>query len=323
MEHSFTTGIDLEKNDVDYQEYDAPDQVRGAIEKDYRVKKDKIGPYIQDEIKLFDPLVLIAGIRYDLVEFDFADYEDGSNSKKKEMSKITPRCGIVYTYQQDSNLYANYAQAFRTPTIGQIFTYNAANPDLNPEEATNYEMGIRHRFNDYLKASVSLYWMRLDNEIWYDGAAGTYKNYGETSHKGIETNLDFKLIEGLTGFVNYTYTRAKNESGDDKDKYLTNIPIHKGGFGARFKTNFGLKANLIITRVGSSYLDSANDDKLSSYTTVDTKINYEHEWWSLFLAVDNLLDEEYNSYGYKSWTGVKYFSPAPGRTFTLGLSYTF
>jgi TonB-dependent siderophore receptor len=324
MEHFFTAGIDLERNDFDYEEYSAPYQIRGNIRSDYTTLRDKIGFYIQDEIKITQPLKLILGARYDLVKFDFSDHRDESNSKKRRMSKTTPRCGIVYAYRQDSNLYANYAQAFRTPTLGQMFTYGSySNPDLNPEEAVNYEIGIRHRFNDYLKVKVSLYWMRLDNEIWYDYAASRYENYGKTSHKGVETSLDFKIIESLSGFANYTYTWAKNESGSYEGKYLTNIPIHKGSVGLRLETDSGLKVNLILTRVGSSYIDSANNDKLPSYTTLDTKISYEcKERLTAFFAVDNLLDKKYNLYGYKR-LGTRYFNPAPGRTFTVGVEVKF
>ncbi|MBZ9577973.1 TonB-dependent receptor [Patescibacteria group bacterium] len=323
MEHSFTTGIDLERNNFDYQEYAAPCQIRGAIGSNYKVKRDKIGSYVQDEIKLFAPLKLIAGIRYDLIKFDFTDYEDETNSEDRKMSSTSPKCGIVYTYGKDCNLYANYAQAFRTPTIGQMFTYGSvSNPDLNPEEAENYEAGIRHRFNDYLRANVGLYWMELDNEIWYDYTQRQYKNYGQTSHKGIETSLTLKIIKELTSFVNYSYTRAKNESGSYDGKYLANIPIHKGSLGVKWETDSGWGANLIVTRVGSSYIDSANDDKLPSYTTADLKLSYTHKWWSLFFAIDNLLDERYNSYGFKSG-GVKKFSPAPERTFTFGVEAEF
>jgi len=323
LSHFFTAGIDLERNSFDYKEYTAPYQLRGALSSDYNVIRDKVGPYLQDEIKLFEPLRFIIGYRYDSVAFDFNDTRNNANSKNKDMSQFTPHYGIVYTYQKDSNVYTNYGQAFKTPTIGQMFTYTTgANPDLNPEKAKNYEAGIRHRFNDHLKANISFYWMELDNEIWYDYAANKYNNYGKTSHEGVETSLDFKIIERLTGFVNYAYTRAKNENGTDAGRYLTNIPMHKGSLGLKGKTKLGMEANLVVTKMGSSYIDSANNDKLSSYTTVDTKIAYEHKWWSVFLAVDNLLNKKYNSYGYKSGT-TKYFNPAQARTFTSGIKLTF
>ena len=259
-----------------------------------------------------------------MIEFDFTDHKDPSASEKKEMSRLTPKCGIVYSYKEYSNLYANYSQAFRSPTIGQMFAYgSSSNPDLNPEEATNYELGIRHVFNDYLKLNFSLYWMELDNEIWYDPDEKQYKNYGRTSHKGVETGAEFKFTKAFSGFLNYTYARAKNESGEDKGRYLSNIPLHKGSLGMILDTGYGLKANLTLTRVGSSYLDSANSDKLPEYTTLDINLRYEYKRLSTYLSIDNLFDKKYNSYGYKKSTGVKYFSPAPGRTATLGVGIEF
>lgn len=323
IEQSITTGFDLERNEFDYKEYEAPDQLRGAIRSDYGITKDKIGPYIQDEVSLLNPVKLIAGLRYDWIEFDFTDHKDPSGSKKKEMSGLTPKCGIVYTYKEFSNLYANYSQAFRSPTIGQMFAYGIfSNPDLNPEEATNYEVGVRHMFNDYLKLNLSLYWMELDNEIWYDPDAMQYKNYGKTSHKGVETGAEFSFTKMLSGFLNYSYARAKNESGEYRGRYLSNIPIHKGSLGMILDTGYGLKANLNLTRVGYSYLDSANTDKLPEYTTLDINLRYEYKRLSAYLSIDNLFDKKYNSYGYKSY-GTKYFTPAPGRTFTLGVGIEF
>ncbi len=322
LEQSLTIGADLERNNFDYNEYNAPFQVRGSLRSDYFVQRDKVGPYLQEELNLCDPLKFIAGLRYDSVKFDFDDRKTAANSKKSKMSKFTPKYALVYTYKGDSSIYTNYSKAFRTPTIGQMFTYSTANPDLNPEETVNYEMGIRHRFDEYARAHVSLYWIELDNEIWYDNASEKHLNYGKTSHKGVESSFDFKINEGLIGYVHYTYTRAKNENGAYAGEYLANIPIHKWGLGLQAQTKSGLKANLNINKIGSMYIDSENNNKLSGYTTIDTKVSYEYKGWSTFLGVDNLFNETYNSYGYTSG-GTRYFNPAPGRTFTIGAEVNF
>ncbi|MBU2101807.1 MAG: TonB-dependent receptor, partial [Candidatus Omnitrophica bacterium] len=296
LRHEFTGGVDLERDNFDYEEYNAPYQQRGSLRSDYEVRRDKIGPFLQDEIKLIDPLRLIAGVRYDRVNFDFDDKRTLVNSKKEKMSKVTPRCGMVYMYQRDSSLYVNYAQAFRTPTIGQMFTYaSSANPDLKPEDATNYEIGLHHRISELLRTNVSFYWMELDNEIWYDYATNKYQNYGKTSHKGIETSLDFKIVKWLSGFANYTYSRAKNKAGSYSGKYLTNIPMHKASSGLHCTSKFGLSWDLAVTYVGSSYIDSTNNNKLSSFTTADTKVSYEYKAMNVFLAIDNLFAKKFNS----------------------------
>ena len=240
------------------------------------------------------------------------------------MSKVTPSCGVVLTYQKDSELYGNFGQAFRTPSIGQMFTYgSSANTNLFPEEATNYEIGVRHRFNDRLKAAASVYWMKINNEIWYDNASRQYQNYGRTFHDGVEAGADFKVTDVLTAFGNYTYTRAVDDGdGATKNKFLTNVPINKGTIGMNIYTDFGLKAYVASTWVGTAYIDSANVDVLGHYNTLDAKISYKYKWLEAFFAVYNMLDKEYNSSGYKSGR-INYFTPEPGRTFEVGINGEF
>ncbi|MDP2928721.1 MAG: TonB-dependent receptor, partial [Candidatus Omnitrophota bacterium] len=299
MDHSFVIGTDLEKDDFGYVEYNAPFQnICYSPTGNYNVSKNSLGPYIQDEIRVFDALKLIFGVRYDWVKFNFDDKRTESNSKDRPMSKVTPSGGIVFNYQKGSDLYGNFGQAFRTPTIGQMFTYGSmSNTDLLPEEATNYEIGLRHSFSERLRVRASVYWMRIDNEIWYDNAPRKYQNYGKTSHDGVESGIDFKVIDRASVFGNYTYVRAINESGDFKDKFLTNVPINKGSIGINICTDFGLKAYIASTWIGKAFIDSANDDKLGHYNTLDAKISYKYRWLEAFFSVHNILNKEYNSSG--------------------------
>ena len=325
MNHSFIIGIDLERNDFGYEEYSAPFQnKRGLPTSNYDVTKNNVGPYLQDEIKILDALKVIFGMRYDWVNFNFDDIRVQSNSKDKTMSKATPNCGIVFTYQKDSELYGSFGQAFRTPTIGQMFTYgSSANINLLSEEATNYEIGVRHQFNERLKTNLSIYWMKINNEIWYDNASRQYQNYGRTFHDGLELSSDFKVADALTFFGNYTYSRAVDDSdGATKNKFLTNVPINKGTIGMNIYTNFGLKAYVASTWVGKAYIDSANVDVLGHYNTLDAKLSYKYKWLEAFFAVYNMLDKEYNSSGYKSGK-TNYFTPEPGRTFEVGVRGDF
>lgn len=324
MRHSLVAGVDIEINDFDFNRYSAPFQVRGDLSNDYVVERHKIGPYLRGEASITERLKFVGGARYDLIRFDFNNHLDELDSERSEMSDISPSYGMVFNYRTNSNLYANYSKAFRSPTIGQIFTYgSSANSDLNSEEAVNYEMGMRHWLNDHIKINTSFYWIKLDNEIWYDYDLLQYKNYGQTSHKGFEAGLDFMIAENLTGFFNYAYTHATNDNGDFVGKHLTNIPLHKWGAGLSSRTSLGLKISLLLTGIGTSYVDQANDEQVAGYTTLDTKVSYEREWLTIFLALDNLLDKKYNSYGYKSSNGLNYFTPAPGRNFTIGAKIKF
>jgi iron complex outermembrane receptor protein len=325
MNHSFVAGIDLERNDFDYEENSAPFQNRrGAPTASYDVARNMLGPYIQDEIRLLEALKVICGVRYDWIKFNFDNRRQPSNSKDRLMSKVSPSCGVVWTYQKDSELYGNFGQAFRAPTIGQMFTYgSSANTNLLPEEATNYEIGVRHHFNERLKMSASVYWMKVNNEIWYDNASRQYQNYGRTFHDGIEVSADYKVTDPVSFFGNYTYTRAVDDSdGAFKNKFLVNVPINKGTIGMNIYTDFGVTAYVASTWVGKTYIDAANVDVLGHYNTLDAKVSYKYKWLEAFVAAYNILNKEYNSSGYKSGR-INYFTPEPGRTFEVGVRGDF
>jgi iron complex outermembrane recepter protein len=325
MDNYISSGIDLEKVDMGYTEYKSPNRKRGSVTSDYDVTRTKIGPFIQDEINVILPLKLVLGLRYDMFKYNFTDLNDGENSKNITMSKLSPKVGLVYSYYGNSNIYANYAIAFRTPTLGDLFTYGIySNPDLKPEEAANYEIGIRHKFNNIFSVNLSYYLMNMKDEIWFDYTPLKFKNYGETSHKGLEARIEFANIGNLYGAINYSYVQAKNESGPDDGKYLPNIPIHKGGLNISYFFDSGFVAGLNITKVGKSYLDESNSNELDGYTTVDINLAYKYKFCKIFATIQNLLSEKYYPYGYVSWNGQKFFNPVPDKAqFTLGLEIGF
>jgi len=321
LKNFLTLGVDLERNEFDYQKYSAAGQARGAIDSDYDVDRKKIGPFIQDEIELAEPLSITLGLRYDLVKLDFKNHLDYGLSEKEDLSDISPKFGAVYRYGDSSSIYGNYSHAFRTPTLGQMFTYSRANTELDPEEAVNYELGVRHEFSSFLRGNLSLFYTDLDNEIVYDRAATEYRNYGRTSHSGAEARLEYQPFEKLKTFVNYAYLRAKDEAGEDGN-YLASIPGHTANLGFNWDIGAGFSFEPVLRYTGSSYLDAANTAKLKSSTVTDVKISYKRDMWSAFLSIDNIFDKKYNSYGFIS-SGVKSFSPAANRTFTLGLGAEF
>ena len=69
------------------------------------------------------------------------------------------------------------------PTTSQLLTAGGANPDLNAEKATNYEIGLRTSFwNRKLDFDVSVYSMEIEDKIVGTGYSSRdpYVNAGET-----------------------------------------------------------------------------------------------------------------------------------------------
>ncbi|MFC1479375.1 TonB-dependent receptor domain-containing protein, partial [Planctomycetota bacterium] len=308
----------------DGKQYDAPFKVRGGIQADYKAVRDKLGLYFEDEISIDKSFKLLLGARQDYVSFDFTDHQNSANSDDAAMSAFNLKLGTVYTYKQgqreDSGIYGNISQAFRAPTLGQMFTYGASNPDLKPEKAINYELGIRHNFSESYAGRLTAYWLDLDNEIWYDFSTTSYENYGKTNHRGIEAAFDAWFADSLKLFATYTYTLTENETGTYEGKELASVPNHSGMIGLNYMSKYGWGGRLSSRFVGTSYLDSANTGTLAAYSALDAKILYKSEKMSFFTEITNLLDKEYSSYGYKLTSGTEYYSPVPGRTYSVGIN---
>jgi len=59
-----------------------------------------------------------------------------------------------------------------------------ANPDLKPQSGYHYEVGARHAFTDQIEASLTLFWIDLRNEIFYNPITFANENYPKTRRQG-------------------------------------------------------------------------------------------------------------------------------------------
>ena len=84
---------------------------------------------------------------------------------------------------------------------------------------------------------------------------------------------------------------------------------------------------MMANYVGERYFlsDELNNfPRMASYMTLDLKLSYDKESFSVYGAIRNLLDEDYYEYGtVNNSTGVKNYYPSPGRNFAIGGSLKF
>jgi len=90
---------------------------------------------------------------------------------------------------------------------------------------------------------------------------------------------------------------------------------------------FSLNLNADIIYYGKFY-DSDDPENIrpkdkGNYATVSVSANYKFEnGFALNARVNNLFDRKYEDYvGY--WDGTRQYSPATGRYYSIGVSYTF
>mgnify|MGYP001820578534 FL=1 len=223
---------------------------------------------------------------------------------------------VGLTYQLSSGLivYTNYATHFRVPNVDELAE---AEPGLKPQEGTQVEAGGRMQVNDSMEATVTLFRITIEDEIYFSDINRNYDR--DTVRNGIETDLKWYPNPSLFVWGNYSYTQATFE-GDDANVPL--VPSHKGSLGVEWEAVHGLTLSATGTYVGSRYdgndVDNDRYDKLDAYQVLDTKATYRKNGFKVFIGVNNLLDELYETSSFS-----ESYYPMPGRNYYAGAEMRF
>jgi iron complex outermembrane recepter protein len=292
----------------------------------FELKKNNHGYYFHDEISMNDRLHVSGGYRYDRAKFRF----DPSTPDSATFSEDAYTAGITYSLQEKSNIYFSYSKSFRYPLLDELYSFfiNSVNTELTSQTSDNYEVGVRHNFNNRISARVNVFRVDTSSEIFFNPDTFTNENLdGDTKREGIEFAFDSRAAEWLTLRGNYTFSKAQIKKGIFKGRDIPNVPEHKIAVDVISLLGPGFTAALRGIYVGERPFvsDFSNEfDNQKGYFLLNAKLAYEWKSLKAFIDVNNLLDKEYSEYGVKGGFPVeKAFYPSPGRNVLAGLSFSF
>lgn len=237
-------------------------------------KIDFSSGWLQDEITLRDlPVTLLGGTRYDSYRGSSDGYAD------VDADKWSSRAGMTVTPADWLMLFGSYAQAFRAPTMGEMYNdakhfsigrfytnYWVPNPNLRPETNETQEYGFGLRFDDLLMASDALEFKAsyFDTKAKdyistsVDFAAATTMSYNVPNAKIWGWDVMAKYSADLFSLdMAYNRTRGKDT---DTGEYISsinpdtvtsklNIPVAHSGFSVGWIGTFADRS----THISSSY----------------------------------------------------------------------
>lgn len=267
--------------------------------------------YVQDEITLFDNLLLNAGIRY--------DYYNSFGGT------LNPRFALIYNLKQ-TTVKLLYGEAFRAPSIYEKFyvgTGFKANPNLKPESITTYEVVVDHYFTKYLQASAAGYYYTIKGLITQtpdpEDSLLVFRNDESIEAKGIELALDGKWPSGIEGRLAYALQDTHNRQ---TGKTLTNSPHHLVKFNLIMplitdKLYAGFEARYVGARHTLAG-KTASDYFLTNLTVFSQNLLHGVE---LSGSIYNFFDQRYGDPG--SGEHRQDIIEQDGRTFWLKAKYSF
>lgn len=258
--------------------------------------------------------------------------------------KVTPRVYGLLQLTDDLYLSAGAASGYRTPELrqsveGYFLTTNRGaaviegNPDLEPEESTSYEIGLRHddgRTRFAVTGFHTDFTNRIDtrdtgDRITLNGRTFDlfeYFNVGKARIRGVELSAGHFLTPALELSGSYTYTDSETLTGDLKGLPLARTPDHQASLRVDWATpldGLGLWAagryfgdNVSISSTSRGSVATEND----GYATVDIGAVYAlNDTLTLRTTVFNVsdarIDDEDNG------------TVLSGRTFWLGIAAEF
>lgn len=320
---------------VGFDYYDAQDHINSGPPNDENdvtiISKRSFGIYFFDQLSVIDKLKWSFGYRHEHARYNFEQLTAVASQRseeKKEQEKVLTS-GLNYIYDKnDSNLYLNYSESFRFPLVDEF--YSSASPNwggglntnINTQRGKNYELGIRHYFTKDIYSNFTLFRMDLKNEIYLEPVSYKNLNYDRTRREGIEWESKARLWDKINLFANYTFTDARFYKGDFGGNQIPAVPIHKWAAGFDIDLLKELNLSLITNYVGERYFLSDQRNKfprMAAYTTVDLRLSYNKNNFSIYGGIRNLFNEEYYEYGVVSGSADrKNYYPAPERNFILG-----
>ncbi|MCU5774941.1 TonB-dependent hemoglobin/transferrin/lactoferrin family receptor [Erwiniaceae bacterium BAC15a-03b] len=278
-----------------------------------QAKIDFASGWLQDEITLRDlPVSLLLGSRFDSYSGSSAGHAD------VDADKWSSRAALSVTPADWLMLFSSYAQAFRAPTMGELYNDGVhfsfpgyvnrwvPNPNLRPETNATREAGFGLRFDDLLMArddiefKASYFDTRAKDYIYPEvnfPAGITYNsNLPEAKIWGWDMNM--KYSHPLFSWnLAYNRTRGKDSnSGEwisslnpDTVTSMVDIPLAQSPFSIGWVGTFAERSTHISTQyanqpgyaVNDFYLRYQGQDRYNGLATT--------------LVLGNAFDKEYYS----------------------------
>lgn len=332
-------GFDYDRQDDDRRRFDNLFGSIGLQRLDQNELVTSIGTFVQNETSLNDSLELTVGLRYDDIEFDVTDsfLSDGSDdSGKVSLDHFSPMIGLSFKKNKQTRYYATISNSFETPTTTEFAnpTGGGFNQALEPQESTNFEIGIKTNSENY-RFEVALFHIDIDDELTpfelpSQQGRTFFENAGSSSRDGLEIAYSRKLgsqIELATAYTysNFVFDRFTDDNGTVFDGNTTpGIPEHLLHVDLSWKSDNGFYSSLNNTYTGELFADNANLTEVDSHVVSDLRMGHNglYNDWEIetFLGVNNLFDEDYNSNIRINAFGGRYFEPAPERNVFLGFT---
>jgi len=247
-------------------------------------------------------------------------------------TNIYPGIDVSFFPKQGITIYGTANKSLRFPTFTEMYLNTStvmADPNLLPEKAFNYEIGLKS-FKKSFHFTVSVFYKKttdaIDKVKRVELAKPTMENINDINMAGLEFLTQFNISDKRNDKyywfqkvqLNYAYLISDRKEQGFQSFYTLNYLRHKLSVSTFFRLTNTLSASVIYSykkREGSYQWDvSSPIVPYRQANLVDTRINFTKKWFNLYLDVNNIFNYQYFDFG---------FVEQPGRWISGGLKLSF
>ncbi|MGY1490172.1 TonB-dependent receptor family protein [Methylobacillus pratensis] len=354
--YNFSLGLTYGKMRDDRLDINADNGVKRSLSQTWSLNRNEeniatnFDKYAQVKWSALESLDLHVGVRRTKVTLEVDDNfitgqgANGDNSGRVTYEKTTPVFGAVWKATPALNFYANYGKGFETPTfIEAAYASTAANStpnlSLKPSESRNFEIGTKAIIGNNTSANLTLFKTLTDDEIVVDDTVSgrsSYMNAGKTKRHGAELSIESKFANNISLFGSYTLLNAKFDSTYTN---TLNTTVESGNYlPGTYKTQIygevawkhqasGFNTAFEARHNSKVYVNDVNTDTAGSYTIFNIRAGLQQKlenWrFSEYVRVENIFDKDYIGSIRVNDGNARFFEPAAGRNWLLGLNATY
>lgn len=334
---------------------------------DLNATVETTGFFLSNVFSLGDRASLTLAGRYNRAHVVLEDQLGDALNGDHTFERFNPAVGFTLDTGA-TTFYAGYSEANRAPSPVELTCADeddpcrlpnafVADPPLEQVVAKTIEAGIRGRWSAG-RWHAGVFRTTNDDDIIFISAGaltneGYFDNVGETRRDGIEVNVSGNAGERFSWSLDYTYLDAtfrdnftvaspnnpfavageiEVEAGDR----LPLVPDHllKAGFSVAVSDSFTVGADLYASS-GQHYRGDEGNlvEKIDGYTLLGVRAEYRlGARATLFGSIDNLLDEEFATFGVfgeadevlgDDFEDSRFVGPGAPRALWVGVRFAF
>ena len=316
---------------------------------DYDATSYVVAPYIQTRFQVNERLAFNAGIRAELLSYDYDNRlldgntrDDGTvcgfggclysrpADRTDRFTNVAPKLALSYRINAQTSLFSSLSRGFRAPQATELYRLQSGQQiaDLDSERLDSFELGVRTTRRSW-SADITSFTMRKRDSIFRD-AEGFNVSGARSKHRGLEGSADIQLnsswrLKLAASYARHSYdfdTVASRGETFISGRDIDTAPRWLGNAELLFEPRGQINAGLQWTTIGEYYLDAENQFRYPGHALLNlragTRFSSELE---LTIRLNNLTDRQYADRADYAFGNYRYF-PGRGRELFAEFKYS-